>query len=181
MRLFVAAYPPPEACDHLAACLAGLNVTKAGARLARRETWHVTLAFLGEVGDDQAPVAAAALDRVAADPPMLRLSGGGRFGRGRFTVLWVGVGGEREALIKLSRQVRRSLKKDRLRYDDRQFKPHLTIARPGDRVDRAGIEADRQVLAAYAGPEWPVRSIELMRSHLGPEPTYERLATRALA
>jgi 2'-5' RNA ligase len=181
MRLFVAAYPPPVACDHLAGCLAALNVTKAGARLARRETWHVTLAFLGELADERAPAAVAALDRVVADPPVLRLAGGGRFGRGRFTVLWVGVGGQREALGQLSRQVRRSLKKDRLPYDDRQFKPHLTIARPGDRVDRAGIEADRQVLAGYAGPEWPVRSIELMRSHLGPKPSYERLATRALA
>jgi len=140
----------------------------------------VTLAFLGEVDDAKAPLAVGALDRVAADPPTLRLTGGGRFGRGRFTVLWVGIGGEREALVRLSRRVRRELKRDRLPYDDRPFKPHLTVARPGDRLDRAEIEADRAVLAAYAGPEWPVTRIELIRSHLGPAPTYERLATRPL-
>ncbi len=185
MRLFVAAYPPPAACDDLAACLAGLNVTTAAtrginARPARPDTWHVTLAFLGEVDDAKAPLAVGALGRVVADPPTLRLTGGGRFGRGRFTVLWVGIGGEREALVRLSRRVRRELKRDRLPYDDRPFKPHLTVARPGDRLDRAEIEADRAVLAAYAGPEWPVTRIELIRSRLGPTPTYERLAIRAL-
>ena len=185
MRLFVAAYPPPAACDDLAECLAGLNVTMAAARgvntrLARRDTWHLTLAFLGEVDDEKAPRAVGALERVAADPPRLRLTGGGRFGRSRFTVLWVGVGGEREPLIGLARQVRRELKRNRLPFDDRQFKPHLTVARPGDRLDRAEIEADRQALSQYAGPEWPVRTIELIRSHLGPAPTYERLASRPL-
>src|SRR4051812_25529687 len=115
MRLFVAAYPPAAACDDLAGRLAGLHVSHAAGRgvntrLARRETWHVTLAFLGEVEDERAPRAAAALEKAAeawrAAPPVLRLGGGGRFGRGKFTILWVGVGGDREGLVRLHRQVR---------------------------------------------------------------------------
>ena len=189
MRLFIAAYPPAEACDDLAGRLAGLRVARAAGsgvntRLARRETWHVTLAFLGEVAEERATGAIAALDRAAeawrAEPPVLRLAGGGRFGRGRFTVLWVGVGGDRQPLVRLHRQVRRELKRARLPYDDRPFKPHLTIARPGDRVDRAEVEDDRAALAAYAGPEWPVREVVLMRSHPGPAPRYEPVARAGL-
>ncbi|GIE98601.1 RNA 2',3'-cyclic phosphodiesterase [Paractinoplanes rishiriensis] len=186
MRLFVAAYPPAEACDDLAARLAGLHVMRAGergvnTRPARRETWHVTLAFLGDVPDEKAPRAVTALERAAAGPPpTLRLAGGGRFGRGRFTILWVGVDGDRDGLVRLSRSVRRELKRERLPFDDRPFKPHLTIARPGDRIDRAEVEADRADLAAYAGPEWPVSTVELIRSHLGPNPWYERVAGYSL-
>jgi 2'-5' RNA ligase len=154
-------------------------------RLARRETWHVTLAFLGEVADDRASRATTALERIAAgwqrDPPELRLAGGGRFGRGRFTVLWVGVGGDQDELIRLGRLVRRELRHERLPVDDRQFKPHLTVARPADRVDRAAVDADRDTLAAYAGPAWRVSQVDLMRSYLGPVPRYERLARADLA
>ena len=179
MRLFVAAYPPASACDDLEQRLADLAVSRAAAdgvntRLARRETWHVTLAFLGEVDDGRAPAAATAIERAADGPPLeLRLAGGGRFGRGRFTVLWAGVEGD--GLDVVSRRVRRELKKAKLPYDDRPYRPHLTLARPGDRLDPEAVEADRALLAAYRGPSWPVTELLLMRSHLGPHPSYDRL------
>lgn len=179
MRLFVAAYPPASVCDDLEERLAGLAVSRAAAagvntRLARRETWHVTLAFLGEVGDERVSDAAAAVERAAVGPPPeLRLTGGGRFGRGQFTVLWVGVAGD--GLDDLARRVRRELKKTTIPYDHRPFRPHLTVARPGDKLDRAAIEADRALLAGYRGPSWPVAEVRLMRSHLGPRPTYDRI------
>jgi 2'-5' RNA ligase len=179
VRLFVAAYPPGSACDDLEDRLAGLAVTRAAeggvnTRLAHRETWHVTLAFLGEVGDERAPGAATAVERAADSPPLkLRLAGGGRFGRGRFTVLWAGVEGD--GLDVLSQRVRRELKRARLPYDDRPFRPHLTVARPGDKLDPEAVEADRALLADYRGPSWPVTEIQLVRSHLGPRPSYDRI------
>ncbi|MCU7728355.1 RNA 2',3'-cyclic phosphodiesterase [Actinoplanes sp. KI2] len=187
MRLFVAAYPPPEVCDDLGLRLEQLKVTAAASngvntRLARRETWHVTLAFLGEVPDDRAGDVPGTLQRVAdgwrtagSAAPQLRLAGGGRFGRGRYTVLWVGVDGDRDALTSLSRRVRRELKRDRLPFDDRRFNPHLTVARPGDRLAPAEVEADRAELAGYRGPAWRVKTMVLVRSHLGPTPRYEHL------
>jgi 2'-5' RNA ligase len=165
MRLFVAAYPPASACDDLSERLVGLPV-------APRATWHVTIAFLGEVADLRAPSAAEALERAAVGPPVtLRLAGGGSFGRGRSTVLWAGVEGD--GLDGLARRVRHELRKTRIPYDDRPFRPHLTVARPGDEPAGAAI---RSVLSAYAGPSWPVTEVRLMRSHLGPEPVYDRIA-----
>jgi 2'-5' RNA ligase len=185
MRLFVAVYPPAAACDDLERRLAGLNIAIAAGqgvntRLARRDTWHVTLGFLGEVAEERlADVHTAvgrAVDRWRADGsggPEVCLAGGGRFGRGRFTLLWVGVHGE--ALGPLARNVRRELKRARLPYDDKPFKPHLTVARPGDRLDRTAVDADRAALAEYRGPAWRAETVELVRSHLGPKPSYEHL------
>jgi 2'-5' RNA ligase len=182
VRLFVAAYPPADACDDLADRLADLHVVKAGARVAWRDTWHITLAFLGEVPEESAPAVAAAVERAAASwtaPFEVRLAGGGRFGRGRFTVLWVGVEGA--PLTALATAVRDELSAGRLPYDPKPFTPHLTIARPGDKVSRADVEADRAALAGYRGPSWPLHTVDLVRSNLGgPKPTYDRLGSWVL-
>ncbi|MEH0981995.1 RNA 2',3'-cyclic phosphodiesterase [Micromonospora sp. CPCC 205556] len=188
MRLFVAVYPPPAAVVDLTDRIVGLRVGAAAAaginvRLADPANLHVTLAFLGEVEahrlvDVESTLGLAAETARAGrgSSPRLRLGGGGRFGRGRFTVLWVDLLGEVEALHVLGRLIRIGLRRNHLPHDDRPFRPHLTIARPGDRIDRADVEADRVALADYAGPEWPATEMVLVRSHPGPRPTYDRLA-----
>jgi RNA 2',3'-cyclic 3'-phosphodiesterase len=195
MRLFVALYPSAEAVDDVVAQVGRLRVGELAARginvrLTRPENLHVTLAFLGEVDDDRLPEVTAALDRAAQswkggtaranDPPQVRLAGGGRFGRGRFTVLWTGLTGDVDALHALSRAVRRELRRGRLPYDNKRFRPHLTIARPGDRIDWDDIFLDLSTLDGYLGPSWPVTEMVLVRSHLGPRPWYDRLATWSL-
>lgn len=180
MRLFVAIDPPEQVQDHLAEVTAGLAVVRAGARVTARGLWHVTLAFVGEVPDDRLEPAVEALDQAVAgqEPPTLRIAGGGRFGRGKFTVLWAGIEGD---LRPLRRAVGGQLKRARLPYDAKRFHPHLTVARPGDRVPTEVINGDVTLLRGYAGPEWTVEEIRLMRSHLGPKPRYETLHVARLA
>ncbi|WP_433128731.1 RNA 2',3'-cyclic phosphodiesterase [Micromonospora sp. CA-240977] len=189
MRLFVAVYPPPEPVDHLGARVARLRVGAASAagaavRLAAPAQLHVTVGFLGDVEAARLVEVESALGlavewfrdgRHAA--PRLSLGGGGRFGQARSTVLWVGVRGEVEALYVLAGLVRSRLRQARLPYDVRPFRPHLTVARPGDRMDPADIEADRADLDDYQGPEWPATELSLMRSHLAARGSrYDRLA-----
>lgn len=188
MRLFVAVYPPWSAVDDLAAQVTGLRVGAASAagtnvRLADPANAHLTLAFLGDVEDDRLVEVESVLGLAAetfrtdrGSSPRLRLGGGGSFGRGRFTILWVDVRGDVEALAMLARLIRRGLRRSRLPHDVKPFRPHLTIARPGDRIDRADILADRESLHEYLGPEWPADELVLVRSHPGPRPTYDRLA-----
>ncbi|MEN3609224.1 2'-5' RNA ligase family protein [Plantactinospora sp. ZYX-F-223] len=182
-----------------AAADAGINV-----RLTARSTLHVTVAFLGEVPDDRLCTVEEALSRAvdlwrhppvrrrrAADrrtgsvepeagggrrAPRLQLGGGGRFGPGRFTVLWVGLLGEVDALHRLAATVRRELRRSRIPFDFRPLRPHLTLARPGDRLDRESLDEDLRTLDGYLGPSWPATELVLVRSHLGPRPTYDRLA-----
>jgi 2'-5' RNA ligase len=190
VRLFVAAYPPDSAVADLADFVSRLRVGRAAAagvntRLAKPETYHLTLAFVGDVPDERLPdvetAVGQAVSRVQPPTPEVALAGGGRFGRGAFTLMWVGVTGDLDPMRALHKGLRRELKRARLPYDDRPWKPHLTLARPGDRVPRADVDADRTELNAYEGPRWPVRELQLMRSHLGPNPTYDRLTNWPLA
>lgn len=195
MRLFVAVYPPAAAQTEIAAQVARLRVGEAAARginvrLADPATLHLTLAFLGDVAEERLPDVTTALRRSAERwrtltgrtgpgeaPPLVRLGGGGRFGRGKFTILWAGLAGDVAAVRLLAETTRRELRRARLPHDWRPFRPHLTLARPGDRMDRAEVEADRQALDGYLGQVWPVTEMVLMRSHLGPRPSYDRLAS----
>jgi 2'-5' RNA ligase len=185
VRLFVAAYPPPDVRDDLAGLVGNLGVGQPrgpgrSVRLAAAENWHITLAFLGEVAEPQLDEVRSALDRAvehwrAGTPgvPELRIAGGGTFGRRRFTTLWAGLRGDVDALGAVADAVRGELRSARLPYDNKPFRPHVTIARPGDRVSPEELAADLAALDGYEGPGWPVGDIRLMRSHLGPRPTYE--------
>lgn len=193
MRLFVAVYPPEPALDHLAAAVGALRLGGAAAdgtnvRLARRPLWHVTLVFLGEVADDRAPAATEAVRAgvarwraASATVPALRLAGGGRFGRGRASVVWIGLAGDIDPLYQLTRSVRRALRAARLGFDRKPFRPHLTIARPGDRLPATDLAADVAALAGYQGPVWPAERLRLVRSFPGPKPVHEPLAEVVVA
>ncbi|GAB4046291.1 RNA 2',3'-cyclic phosphodiesterase [Catellatospora paridis] len=180
MRLFVAVFPPPEAVDHLAAVVDSLAVSRARARVTPTERWHLTLAFLGEVPDESAGPAEQAVSAVDGAVGELWIRGGGKFGHGRSAVLWAGVEGDVEGLTRLGRTVRRELRARRLHPDDKRFTPHLTVARPGDRMTHADLATDLAALRDYTGPAWPVTELVLVRSHLGPHPTYAPLARHPL-
>ena len=171
--------PPSDVLDHLAGFTAGLTVVRTGTRVTARHLWHVTLAFIGEVPDERLPAAIEAVDAAVVDaavvdqePVALRIAGGGRFGRGKFTVLWAGVEGD---LRPLRLAVARELRRVRLPFDAKKFHPHLTVARPGDKLAREEVDADVAKLATYEGPSWTVSGIRLVRSHLGPKPVYETM------
>jgi RNA 2',3'-cyclic 3'-phosphodiesterase len=189
LRLFVAVYPPAPALAHLAGVVARMHLGRAATvgvnvRLAPRERWHLTVAFLGDVAPDRVPDALDALGKAVAGwearAPRVRLAGGGRFGRGKFTIVWTGVGGEEASLTLLADSVRRQLKRARVPFDHKPFRPHLTLARPSGRLSPTEVAADLAVLRAYQGPFWTVDELRLVRSHLGPDPVYEPLATLPL-
>jgi 2'-5' RNA ligase len=189
VRLFVAAYPPAAALDDLAARVDDLHVGQAAtagvnARLAARPLWHVTVAFLGDVDEERQDAAAAAVERAAVETdglPTLRLAGGGTFGRGNFTTLWVGLAGDVAGLQSLAGTVRAKLRRTHLPYDRKPFRPHLTIARPGQRLPRDQINADVAALASYTGPTWRLTELILVESHQGPHPAHVPLHRAPLA
>ncbi|MGE5827669.1 MAG: RNA 2',3'-cyclic phosphodiesterase [Micromonosporaceae bacterium] len=187
LRLFVAADPPAGAVEHLGAAVDQLQVSQSAGRstrLAARERWHITLAFLGDVDAGRVGDASAALERAvtaARAPIVVRIAGGGRFGRGRFGVLWAGLDGDVAALATLARAVRRELRAARLPVDDKPFRPHLTIARPGDRLSAEQVAQDVAALRPYIGPQWTVAAVHLVASELGPSPRHHRLGSVPLS
>ncbi|WP_268871681.1 RNA 2',3'-cyclic phosphodiesterase [Actinoplanes utahensis] len=148
--MFVALFPPEEARDHLRR-----HLPPGAAR--RADKWHVTLAFLGTVPDDAAPVVTHALDGVPAPGPLhLRLAGGGRFG----SVVWVGLRGDVEPLGAFREQIRSALDDAGFPIDGRPFRPHLTITY---RYDARILSA----LDSYVGPSWTADLLTLANSHNG--------------
>lgn len=185
-RLFVAVRPPVSALTELADMVDGLASARAGARLTDRSRWHITVAFLGEVPETRVPDATAAVAAAAERSSMvrLRIAGGGRFGRGRFSILWAGVAGETDqdlsSFERLARAVRQELRRSRLPYDDKPFRPHLTLARPGGKLDEATIRSDVDALRQHGGTAFTVDRVWLYRSRLGPDPRHTPVSHCAL-
>ena len=97
MRTFVALDLPPDFADGVAGLARQLSAAVEGHFLPR-STYHLTLAFLGEVDEAQAARAADALDAACANtaPVVLASDGLGKFGRASDATLWLGVVPTRE-------------------------------------------------------------------------------------
>jgi 2'-5' RNA ligase len=154
-----------------------LREAAGGPRWIPSSRWHLTLLFLGEVPAHRlAPLTTVVAPAVAATPPLsLQLAGAGRFGSThRPAVCWAGLAGDVAELTALAGRLSAAARALGLPVEDRPFRAHLTLGRW-----RPGRPADAHLpdrLADYAGPVWPVPEVVLWRSHLGPEPRYERVA-----
>jgi RNA 2',3'-cyclic 3'-phosphodiesterase len=166
VRLFVGLTPPGEVVEALQIATVGLRALAPDLRWTRPEQWHVTLVFLGEVGDDVSDELARRLNRAAArHPPLaLALGGGGRFGH---RVLWTGVQGDRDGLRRLAASAAAAARRSRLPVEHRPYHPHLTLARADGRADlRPLVER----LAPWQGLPWVATRLHLVRSRLGAGP-----------
>lgn len=166
MRLFVALMPPAEVVEELGVSTVALRELAPDLRWTHLEQWHLTLAFLGEVGEDVIDELARRLNRAAARHPPLSLSlgGGGRFGH---QVLWTRVQGDREGLRRLAGSVQAAARRSRLPVEQRPYRPHLTLARSDGETDlRPLVER----LASWQGLPWVATRLYLVRSRLGAGP-----------
>ena len=129
MRTFIALDVPEGFADEVAGMARQLAPVAKG-RYLPRANYHVTLAFLGEVGEAQARDAVAALDAACAEAPapVLHANGLGHFGRPHDATLWLGLEPVPE-LMDLADAVRGELRASGLAFDAKEFRPHLTLAR----------------------------------------------------
>lgn len=129
MRAFIALELPHTFADETAGLARQLSSVVKG-RFSPRENYHLTLAFLGEIGEAQARDAVAALDAACAEvgPVELRPEGLGHFGRPSDATLWLGIAPSSE-LVGLCERVRGELTSAAISFDDKPFRPHITLAR----------------------------------------------------
>ena len=182
MRLFVAITPSAVALGEIESMVSPLRESRPDLRWASPQSWHVTLAFLGEVNEQTAGRLATRLERAAARHPGvgLRTAGGGAFPTApRARVLWTGIRGDAQALGKIARSVARAAEKAGVPPLDagRPFRPHITLARCKEPVDVRPLVA---ALKNYSGSPWTADRIHLIRSYLGPNPYYEAIGSWSL-
>jgi len=167
VRLFVAVRPPAAALAHADAALGPVRTAHPDLRWIPPERWHLTLAFYGEIPDGNVDGTVEMVDRRLRGHVScaLSFSGAGQFSR---RALWLGVAGEVDVLRATARAVT---------FERRPYRPHLTVARLRGGVDAA---AAAESLRAYAGPVWRADTVHLVRSRLGPTPSYDDVASWTL-
>ena len=184
MRLFIAVPLPPELADRAAALL---PPALPGLKRVRPELMHVTLAFLGWTADDRLPAVVEAARAAAVGQPAFDLTFGpaGRFpASGRPRVVWLGVADGGPALAALAAEVAGELRARELRFDDRPFAAHLTLARVAP--DASAEEARAVGTAVQRLPVLELRArvdrmavVQSVLSRKGPR--YTELAAAPLA
>jgi RNA 2',3'-cyclic 3'-phosphodiesterase len=137
--------------------LAADAVARGGGRRTRRDSLHLTLAFIGAATAAQREVLEAAAGRVRAAPFDLRLDRLGWWPHNR--ILWAGAHETPSGQRRLFESLGRELAAAGIEPDQRPWVPHVTLARNvrGDRIPEFG-----DPLA------WTVREFTLVASRLQP-------------
>jgi RNA 2',3'-cyclic 3'-phosphodiesterase len=188
-RLFVAVAVPDDVKVNLEAAQANLRqvLPDRNVRWARREQFHLTLRFLGDVEAARVEALAEAIRTACAGFGALHLRAE-RIGcfpeRGYPRVVWVGVRDEAEQLPRLQQVVEAASAGFISEPKEERFTGHLTLARIKG-IKRPEAEALSKAAAGMADRvfgQWPAYQIELMRSELLPQGARHRsLAAISLA
>jgi 2'-5' RNA ligase len=172
IRSFVAFNLPSDIIDHASALQSDLKARGLRLRWVRPQNIHLTLKFLGDIPEAVVADAGQALERASRGvaPLELTIQGMGVFpGIRRARVLWVGLGGQVEALQSLYSRIEDELADLGFAREKRGFKAHLTLAR------MKGPVAPRDLLAAveetgnYQPRPFLARRLILYKSDLRPQ------------
>lgn len=156
MRLFFSLWPPEPVAEKLAEEARGL-AQHFGGRATRRDTIHVTLAFLGEVDDGRLPEVIEAARRVEATSFEFIVDRLGYWRHNR--LVWAGCPAVAPPLQMLVDALREQLRAAQIACDESQrFVPHLTLVR---KVHNRISATDLPVLAPLS---WSCREFALVRS-----------------
>ena len=106
---------------------------QTNGRFMKPESYHLTLAFLGDIGEAQATDAIGAIEEACASRCAIELlcTGLGNFGRKHDATLWLGLE-KTEQLMNLAESIRSELAARALSFDAKKFLPHITLARHAD-------------------------------------------------
>ncbi|HEY2923642.1 MAG TPA: RNA 2',3'-cyclic phosphodiesterase [Candidatus Eisenbacteria bacterium] len=169
VRTFVALVIPQTWMDCLARVERDLSDRMSGLSWVKPENLHVTIRFLGDLGDSGVRRAGESTRRGADAHPAFsaRLGGLGAFpSKDRPRVLWVGLAEGAEEAVALARSINQILQRDGFGPPDKPFRPHITLARVRERAQ--SVEAFRD----YAPPPSPEAAlldrIVVMKSDLHP-------------
>jgi 2'-5' RNA ligase len=131
MRIFIALDIPQQIRSQITEYRERAHGLAPDARWARVEGLHVTLKFVGEVSDPVVQQIKSALATVKAAPFEVKFEGVGFFPNEKGArVFWVGVDGG-TALPRLAAAVDAALAGIGIAREEKDYHPHLTLARAG--------------------------------------------------
>ncbi|MDX1756062.1 MAG: RNA 2',3'-cyclic phosphodiesterase [Marinobacter sp.] len=151
-----------------------IRATQHGIRHARWQNsnqLHLTLNFIGQVPEDQAPALCELVSAFQFAPFSLQLTGAGRFGT---RALWLGVSPD-EPVIQLHESFKALLAEQDWPTENRRFRPHVTVARLGRRSDCTDYLQTHQ---DFRSPPFTVRQAVLFSSAQGPQGSHYEVIAR---
>ncbi|MGC5326655.1 RNA 2',3'-cyclic phosphodiesterase [Brevibacillus sp. SYSU BS000544] len=174
MRLFVAFDIPDNVVTVLSQAQKQLRQEIQADRWQPMHNLHLTLHFLGEVNESLLPSICEDMNIVSSiiQPFTLVLGSFGAFPSiERPRVLWVGLEGNRKALVQTHQLLgKRFDLHPGLSYDSREYKPHITLARsPRFSQGVMPVQEWNEKFLPETPVRWQVSQINLYRSELRPE------------
>ena len=173
MRLFCALVLPDDMKEMLADIAHSIRREVRG-RYVRPSSYHLTLAFIGDVDAAEADHAAGALIRSCSGTGTISITPSflGSFGPRSNATLWVGCN-PADDIASLAQSLRSELKLADIPFDPKPFRAHVTIARHVDlnRSTIPGIPLRRS---------FTVPSAALFESKLDPNGAEYRIIERVL-
>lgn len=130
LRLFVALELREDVRQAIRALIAELKPLASSARWVRPEGMHITLKFIGYVGEERLDPIQAALTEIRSPQPVdLHFCGVGFFPNDkRPRVIWCGIEASPN-LVSLAKGIENALEPLGIAPESRDFVPHLTLAR----------------------------------------------------
>ncbi len=184
MRLFLAINLPPDVRRDIVAATASMRESAPDISWVDESRLHLTLKFLDDQPAETADAIGAATAKVAGGHReiAMRLAGMGAFPNfRRARVVWMGV--EQDPRLELlHHDVEVACETLGFEVEGRPFRPHLTLARVKDRLPEERARAlSRAARRVDFSTDVVVRSLDLMRSDLGPGgSTYTTIASAPL-
>lgn len=170
MRLFLALVPPPALRRRLGT-LADAARAHCGGRRMPDESFHLTLAFLGEQPASRATAIADWLSSFTPLPGRWRLDRWGRFRRPG--IVWLGGAEGEPALMALQHQLWDGLEVLGVEGRPPRFVPHVTLLRKATHPPGPALPA--------VALNWDYACVELIQSTVTPRGSRYRRLTRTPA
>lgn len=190
-RLFIAIPLPRAVVEHLGHLIDDLSSRDLPVRWTASNALHLTLHFIGEVPVERAELLRMSCANLAPKSGTIRLQTN-RLGvfpnMKRPRIVWIGLEGQTDRLGELHREIATMLDKLGMPVEERSFRPHLTLGRARDSVDKlfpyqlTEAFAARSVQEIISHPlEFTASEVILYRSHLEKSGArYEELASARL-
>ena len=171
IRTFIAIEIPGNIISKIRELQTGIKKYGFKVRWVRSENIHLTLKFLGDVEAAKIGEMIEAISKTAKGhtPISLKAKGIGVFpGIKRPRVLWVGLTGQLEALVRLHKTLDENLKVLGFPGEKRPFKGHLTMGRIKDKIDVKKLGDALMAFRRFESETFTAGNLNLYKSELKP-------------
>ena len=171
IRCFVAIEIPEAIQTLLISVQEELRERIRGVSWVKRGNIHLTLKFLGDVAPNQIGIIKNAIEQVAVtrSPFSMEIGGIGAFPNlARPRIIWAGVKTGADEVAAIAREINSGLSRHGYACDEKEFRPHLTLARLKSRINLKSFASVFEFYDTMNDATMIVNQIRVVQSRLMP-------------